>query len=158
MNKNVEKRILERRNKVLNYINTHRNDVLHFYITPGIYMENLSIELPLIEIILKILYLSEYCWSENTDNAIETLPRKWRSSLDIWRHVKYFRPDVTIFEVMECLWHHRDKFSGHYCNVICRRVFRLRCYGYLTKDQYDEYKICFKSWGSINFMEKKNNG
>lgn len=60
-----------------------------------------------------------------TSMRYETSSGRMRSSLDIWRHVKYYRPDVDIFSVMEALYQLRDKMYGHYCVTVCRAVFKL---------------------------------
>jgi hypothetical protein len=81
--------------------------------------------------------------------------RRWRSSLDIWRHAIYFKPDLSIFQVMYYLYDlasNDEKLSGHYCCDIYRRVFKhtgitlwYRLYG----DDADEYKLSLYDWAKL---------
>jgi len=110
-------------------------------------------ELSLDELVLKCLELTNFNWSFSEDNGIETCSRKWRSVLDIWRHVKYYRPEVTIFEVMNSLYRNKKELIGQYCDQVHRRVFKLKKFNnnltLNSQDNFDEFGLKFKDWESI---------
>lgn len=62
---------------------------------------------------------------EPESTRFETSYGRMRSSLDIWRHVIYYRPDVDIFSVMEVLYQLRNDLYGHYCSTVHRTVFKI---------------------------------
>lgn len=107
-------------------------------------------------LIIECLNASKYYHSINCDNKqLETPYDKYRSSLDIWRHVKFFCQEVTIFDVMDSLWRQRENLYGQYCYVVRRRVFKtiLNNNGWaLVYDALanDEYKLRFAAWEGIN--------
>lgn len=66
--------------------------------------------------------------SSSEEGNWETNPDRSRSSLDIWRHIKYYYPTITIFQVMNALYilgRERQEVGGLYCSDVGRRVFRL---------------------------------
>src|SRR3972149_8159500 len=106
-------------------------------------------KLSLDRLVLKCLDLTNLYHSYSEDNVIETNMGKYRSVLDIWRHVKYFRPEVTIFEVMNSLYRNREKLAGQYCINIRRRVFKLKKYNNIltilnSQNSFDEFGLKFK--------------
>ncbi len=116
------------------------------HIIPEIEFNNME------ELIEKIFYLNEDYNSFlkiGNDYLYNCCKESWRSSYDIWRHCQYYKPDITIFEVMKFLSKNRDLFFGHYCSTISRRVFRLKkaitygndyqLYNIRTKDEYGLY-------------------
>jgi len=114
-------------------------------------------DLTLNEVVELVLdYSSEYSSYNLMSHSRETLSNKWRSSLDIYRHTKYFIPEVTIFDVMNSLYEIKDILVGHYCGDIKRRVFKLEkntSYCSLHTDgtsYYDEYGLTFENWKGIN--------
>jgi hypothetical protein len=112
-------------------------------------------ELSLDNLVLKCLDLSYKYYSYNIQkNYIETYPNKVRSSLDIWRHIKYYLPDTTIYEVMNSLYRLRSKLVGQYCFTVSRRVFILFKYreswGLCNQEQSDEYGLLFREWKDIS--------
>jgi hypothetical protein len=84
-------------------------------------------------------------------NGHQCSSNRWRSVFDIWRHVKYFMPDVSILDVMSSLHEIQSKLVGHYCDDVYRRVFRLkRGSGVLSTVSDDEFGLYFKQWKNIN--------
>lgn len=75
-----------------------------------------------------------------------------RSAFDIWRCVKYYRPDVTLFQVMNCMARlPEDNYSRSYCTVVRKRVFHYTSYGAYHGDdiQKDEFGLVYSDWASI---------
>ena len=145
MNKTTEKR----REKILNYINTCRTDPLHFVHEGKVVKEILHDSL--ITLIRGVLRHSENCCSINSSEILETRSGRRRSSLDIWRHVKYFIPDVDIFTVMETLYVMRGELYGNYCWLVKRGVFTMDSYrsgvnNFLSR----EYMITFNAWKCLH--------
>lgn len=79
-----------------------------------------------------------------------------RSSGDIWRHLKKYRPDVTIFEVMRALYElsANEIIGCDYCDGIRKRVFwgyGSSTYGFTI---IDEYGLEFDEWTNIGEIKK----
>jgi hypothetical protein len=114
--------------------------------------------LPLDNLVYKCVFLTNDYYSINSEtNEIETNPRKWRSSLDIWRHVKYFKPEINLVEVMDSLYKNRGNYVGQFCGNISKRVFKsaeipecvINSYGLLYQNRIDEYNLIFNQWRKI---------
>lgn len=67
------------------------------------------------EWVTEILRLAEIYASINEGGEWETRSGAARSCIDIWRHLKYFKPEVSIFEVMEAMYKIRDQLGGQFC-------------------------------------------
>lgn len=112
---------------------------------------------------IKILLGNTRCYPSLTSNGTVFCPaNKFRSSLDIWRHAQYFRPDIHIFDVMRLL--HKicreddprlPLLYGQFCSFVQRRVFKfsihnLPSWGVLSGiDEVDEYGLTFSQWENI---------
>lgn len=107
--------------------------------------------------VLEVLRLSgkypSYLFFEGQIDGFETYQGCWRSVGDIWRHVVYFRPEITIFDVMDCIYENYEEFVGHYCDTVGRMVFHPASFydeedftGIYTQDG-DEFGIGFDFWG-----------
>ncbi len=148
------------RERIDSYLSRHETSPLEF---KEIFSEreiksDISDTQSLETLIERCLQLMEIACSYNTETgALETIDGKWRSSLDIWRHIKLFRPQVTIYQVMKTLWIIKSKLVGHYCPDIRRRVFKLKetnltcglVYGTMYKRQLDEYDVDFPDWDTL---------
>lgn len=135
----MNKSVLDRRNKILAYVEANRHDPLFFY--DGGYREDVvkqsdryvesgkwyKADMSLADVIIEILKLSRVYVSANCEN-VETGAGRRRSSLDIWRHVIAVRPDVDIFSVMETMYYIMPKVNVNYCYVVKRTVFTYRVY------------------------------
>lgn len=117
-------------------------------------------KLSLDDLVIKVLKYAKLYNSFIIDKKdVDTGPGRNRSSLDIWRHVKYFRPDTTIFDVMHSLYNIVDykenglyKIASLYCNNIRRRVFCRSDTIYrnvYNETTSDEYGLTFKFWEDI---------
>lgn len=137
---------------VLNYINLEDCSPLMFvnregeHSSPSIYYVNLDL------MVYDCLDLAYDHYSINIRKITETHPDKWRSVLDIWRHVIFFNPKIDIFSVMRSLYRQQSKLVGHYCGNIHRRVFKLEknasdCLLF-TQDR-DEFGLHFDDWKNI---------
>jgi hypothetical protein len=112
--------------------------------------------------VLTILSLSKALKSVNSSGKLETMHDRWRSSLDIWRHYKFYEPEITIFDVMEAIHATRYELLTLYCMGIYRRVFRIRrhetfrmeIYGRTHLDYKDEYGLKFIQWKGLNIIKK----
>jgi len=134
---------------VLSYLSYHDT-------SPLVFLEDKSENIPddLDELIIFCLERMSYNSSKNyINNRIETDPNKWRSSIDIWRHVKFYKPEITIFDVMDSLYRQQDELVGHYCITVQRQVFKLRMLntrGGFYSDIDTEFGFEFIDWGGIN--------
>jgi hypothetical protein len=86
----------------------------------------------------------------------ETSAGRNRSSLDLWRHLKFYLPEITIYDVMHSLYNlMQDKpIHSQYCYTVQRRVFNCRESGYTAPINYgiqskDEYGLLFSEWKNI---------
>ena len=143
--------------QVLDYIDGRNTTTLQFWDLDKLWEDNLTniansdnLDMLVFKCLeLTVTYLSFNIVTKN----IETTYNRWRSSLDIWRHVKYFKSDVTIFQVMKSLWNIRKCLVGHYCPDISRRVFKIRLDSYtytmMKVDRCDEYNLEWEDWKHI---------
>jgi hypothetical protein len=156
---------LTKEERVLKYIRTRRlKSILIFKPFNFNYYsrKNMSTEVEikieqfndLFDLILQILTLAKTNCSVNIrTQKLETTARRSRSTYDIWRHVKYYLPETTIFEILREMYKHRNYFYFQYCYTVKRLVFKLKptptniyleeCY------VKDEFGICFKNWETI---------
>lgn len=153
---------MSNQDNVLNYIRNRNKSSLIFCdsYSPIKDKKDIADFKDLDDAIIKCLHLTFLYDSYREDeNIFETSRSKWRSSLDIWRHVKHYLPDTNIFEVMESLFRQRKQLSGHYCPNIHRRVFKLSkdynnhglmIYNYDGSLVTDEYGLNFYDWENIN--------
>ena len=154
---------------VKSYLNDKNTSPLHFFLDSSAYKSYFEQEipetaieqnnteelkqLPLPELIVKVIYLTQYFKSENELGKIETGFAKNRSSLDIWRHVKYYLPDVTIYDIMHELFKlNYDHFYTLFCPDIKRRVFHWYCLRASSNHDVnyrDEYGLTYYDWETI---------
>lgn len=77
---------------------------------------------------------------------------RWRSCLDIWRHIIYYYPSISIFDVMHNLYKMYNTgplgVKGQFCNDIKRRTFK---YG-----GQETIGIPLTSYMSAEFMNRHN--
>lgn len=142
----------QKQQQVANYISDREQNILHWKIKNEV-NEKLS-KLNLDDLIIQTVGLTSIYNSYNEKNMRTCYDDRWRSSLDIWRHVKFYKPDVTIFQVMNSLFSLQDKLIGHYCEQIWRRVFRKKI-GNSTSilrglRERDEYNLTFYEWENID--------
>ena len=145
--------------QVLDYINERNTTPLQFWKLNEIKEEeltNIANSGNLDMLVFKCLECTNVYYSFNISTRnMETTSNRWRSSLDIWRHVKYFKSDVTIFQVMKSLWDIKENLVGHYCPDIQRRVFKDKIsnpYGYYlacNDNIFDEYSLEWEDWEHI---------
>jgi hypothetical protein len=95
-------------------------------------LEEVSKENDLDKLIPIIVRRTFFSCSINTSGDVETKDRCSRSSLDLWRHVKYFFPEITIYSVMASLYRTQFNYRSIFCPDIHRRVFK-------NYDYYKEY-------------------
>jgi hypothetical protein len=155
-------------------MNQHNREMVEYYLKSGNVMslaplyfegytstkeefdpEKYSVE----DMIERTLELCKENWSVNSeDKDLETGPNRSRSSLDIWRHIKYYYPTITIFDVMHSLYimgREREEVGGLFCEDVNRRVFRLLrleledIYGTSFSWCGDEYGLDFDDWKDI---------
>jgi hypothetical protein len=113
--------------------------------------------------VLRALELTKMYPSYDVEtNEFECLSKAMRSSLDIWRHIKYYYPDVTIFQVMNALFNVYEGGTDHYglfCCNINRRVFKVGRKGFTESSwmrdmsssgrSVDEYGLVWDDWKDI---------
>lgn len=136
-------------------------------------MENISIGTPVDDLVLQVLELarsnSSFRLSLPFDQIFdtnfklinrkgyysETFNGRSRSSLDIWRHIKYYLPEITLYDVMHSLYNimQTHPIMSQYCNTIRRRVFNAQN-SYNRPTNYsasvtDEYGLKFPDWKNV---------
>lgn len=139
---------------------TYNGEAIQVEIINNIVLPAQSIKLleskKLILAINEILSLSQKYASVIKDTKeVSCTGGRRRSSLDIWRHLFFFRDDISILDVMSSLYEYKD--SSHvpyrrYCPTIMKRVFRFpfdREFRYGDKE-LDEYQLLFADWNEIN--------
>jgi hypothetical protein len=118
----------------------------------------------LMELVKDVLQLSTHYYSfrkeESGQLIYETGSDRSRSSIDIWRHVKHFKPNTTIFEVMSTLFELENDLEGNYCDVVERRVFHspwdLSGWTYFyDSEELDEFGLYFFDWENIHLENQK---
>ncbi len=170
--------ILTNEEKVLKYIKRKRTTPLIFKETGSRhYIPNYEImsSYPekkvedyndLFDLISELFILAKTCASVNINtDKMETSASRTRSVFDIWRHIKYYLPEITIFEVMREFYKNRNYLSWNYCTTVHRLVFYCCDYdrdeGRITEKRRlwlfkirDEYGLCFSDWKDIG-LEKE---
>ncbi len=160
---------LEEKYEHINYYVGHFNThPLEFRVEPGLKITETDISLitsrtenkNLEDLTLNCLFLTSGFPSFNPDtNLYETLSNRRRSSLDIWRHVKYFKPEATIFDIMAILYKNRSSFHSNYCSQVYRRVFKFPYFGDVSlrtfdSTYHDEYGLSFIQWKNLSTEEE----
>ncbi len=152
----------ENRKKVENYLKVHSTEPLLFegYTSnkEEFDPEKYSVE----DMVERTLELCKEHYSINSETKDwETSPNKSRSSLDIWRHIKYYYSTITIFDVIHALYNMGrnemgdQNIGGLFCPDIQRRVFRLLrleipgIYDIEFTWPTDEYRLKFDDWEDI---------
>jgi hypothetical protein len=91
-----------------------------------------------------------------------------RSSLDVWRHIRYYYPQITIYDVMNALYNideENDGYYGFFCGNIKRRIFKMGVghrtvenqdwqrnfnrSGVFDRNNLDEYELFWNDWKDI---------
>jgi len=150
-----------KKKRVNNYISDKDCSPLHFNLTEAVAKRLLDERVQDSSLDEKVFWALHRCKQFSSINKLgntETRADKWRSSLDIWRHVIYRNPEITIFDVMTSLYDQQGKLLSLCCNAINRRVFRtgigedfrVGAYGFKDKNIEDEYMLEFISWKNIN--------
>lgn len=155
----MNKQVINRRRKITEYVESQNHSPLYFRAFYGdkklVDIEDYSDQDSLDDLVVKILKMSKTYCSVSKIN-FETTPGRYRSSLDIWRHVIAVRPDVDIFSVMESLLNVSQWLTYRYCFVVRRTVFSFASYTYensrsprsLVCREYD--RILFSSWNKLS--------
>jgi hypothetical protein len=114
--------------------------------------------LELDELVEATVDLTHYYDSHDLFGKHETSHNRRRSSIGIWRHIIYLRPEVTLIEVMKSLYENIDKYRSLYCYDIQKRVWRLkRNYkpdaggdtAIFNRQTCDEYGYILDEWGTV---------
>lgn len=153
--------------KVLNYLKDKDISPLHFK-SPELYRGDLNrLSGDMDDLLRFIMKVMRYHDSFDKNDDYDTSSVRWRSSLDIWRHVIYYFPNITIFSVMKSLYNIREECGGQYCTTVHRRTFKLKVepsekywsnqvvptHGnpprYLYGDEIDEYGLIWFDWENI---------
>lgn len=136
-------------------------DTLYFsnYDGENIFERSPFKDLSLIDSIIECLRLNEdNCSANSRTKSVETGEDCNRSVIDIWRHLKYYNSELTIFEVMSCLYNYimneteyDYKISTFICSDIRRRVFILKDHRFYVTDKSvnDSLHINFHDWNNI---------
>ena len=63
---------------------------------------------------------------EGESLVLETTPGRSRSAYDLWRHIKTYKPSVSIYQVMEAIYSINKKLYVSYCTTVMRTVVSIR--------------------------------
>lgn len=155
----------ENRNKVLNYLNSENVESIEPLVFDG--YESIGEEFTprefytvddMVRLILTLM--EDYTSVSFNDREFQTRQKRWRSCLDIWRHIKYYNSNIEIFDIMHSLYNIKKECGGQYCTEIERRTFRIKGieYGsyswnnnqtdYISYDG-DEFGLLWEDWENI---------
>ncbi len=159
------------RQKVLNYLSIveDSNVPLYYENYESPVKEFDPAEFTIDEMVKRAIILSYSYASYNSETKeYETSKARRRSSLDIWRHIKYYYPNIEIFEVMHSLYriYNNKELAGLFCPDVMRRVFRKiapyenpngwtnyqtpeSMMDYLGNRTTDEYGLVWDDWKDI---------
>jgi hypothetical protein len=115
------------------------------------------------DMVVRALLLSKSHHSAFENGEIESYKNRYRSCLDIWRHIKYYYPDISIFDVMHSLYStYHIKTSGQFCCDVNRRTFKIELgtpprTNYMSRDgmhiycnrSFDEFGLDWEDWKDI---------
>jgi hypothetical protein len=149
-------------NKILRYVQSYESRTLMFKEYSPKYPRETLVGASVDDLVHRVLYTTAFFPSYNLDTGSwETGSCRNRSSLDIWRHCKYFINDITIFQVMDSLWRKQELTKSQYCWYVKRRVFNSLEATYREipfrdaetwhrhQNQADEYRMRFSTWGKL---------
>lgn len=118
--------------------------------------EGVSSDTPIKDLILWCLETSYWHKSVDTETGVvETRNGAARTSLDIWRHIKYINPDITLESVIKALWEMGTidgTLKGHRCADIGRQVFKTsiqRPSWNMSGLSSTEYEYSFNQWNLL---------
>lgn len=126
------------RDKVLDYLNENETAPLYYdgYESPK--NEFNPNKFTVKEMVLRAMALCCDYDSYNSDTKeYETCEGKHRSAIDLWRHIKYYYPEIEIFDVIMAIKEICNvdfKARGQFCNDVKRRVFWLGNFNERTTD------------------------
>lgn len=113
------------------------------------------------EIVMKTLKLTEEFPTDTRGHDDYTDSGKNRSVVDIWRIIKNFLPEVTIYETMKAVYRVRGKLRCQVCSTILKRVFYVPesrfswespqniTYFNRHEDRKDELGLYFGEWENL---------
>lgn len=153
------------RQKVQEFLNEHDCSPLMFEGYKSSKEEFISGEYSVESMVKRTMTLTKDFPSFTKDGEnFESSNGKWRSVFDIWRHIIYYYPEVTIFDVMHVLYSIQDECGGQFCNSVDRRTFKLKAaynntswlneqsniYN-LARDSFyiDEFNLSWRDWKDI---------
>jgi hypothetical protein len=104
------------------------------------------------------VYLPEY---KHGFYKVACDPNRRRSAWDIWLHVKRYKPETKLTDVMATLYELRDNLRVQICSQIHRRVFYpawMHRAGplMLHESGTDEYNLTFPDWGRLKSRRKSS--
>ena len=155
------------RQKVLDYLSHNNTDPLYFHEYTSTQDEFKAEDHTVESMILRALFLCKDYASYSFDTGdYETSSERLRSCIDIWRHIIYYYPEITIFDVMHGMYNLKDKLGGQFCPDVKRRVFASKiaynkenCFQGLWKNDQDsicndytyvdEFKLKWQDWKDI---------
>jgi hypothetical protein len=144
-------------NDVIYYVEQHINTPLHF---SGVEIVDPPDQLE--KLIYAIQLKMEEHASMDHNEFQETTSDRNRSIIDIWRHAKFYQPNVTIFQVMRAMSRlvGAGKSGCTYCGDIKRRVFRPHNAAHpewmkdYVPNMRDEFGLFFFEWARIGIGVK----
>ena len=92
--------------------------------------------------------------SVSYSSYFETYAGANRSVIDVWRHIKHYYPDTTIFEVMSTVYnmiYETQQINTFICGDIGRRVLIIDKEDWYAhdSDEYDVFYITLDEWNNI---------
>ena len=139
------------RKRVDDYFSRNDSSTLHLDEDP---LDRIAINLPLDALIYDILELTNQYKTLNKDGSYQCRAGAYRSSGDIWRLVKYVKPYITIFDVLQTLYDMamdrcEDDMYCSFCDDIGKRVFSSEECDLSSEDRLDEYGLELEDWNGI---------
>lgn len=105
---------------------------------------------PLPDKIMEILETTQDFPSVTREGEFYCSPGANRSSGDVWRHLIYFFPEITIFEVLNAVYYlcvTKKVLGVYFCEDIQKRIlYRTRAFLEFGENDFDEYGLRFRDW------------
>jgi len=150
--------------KVKKYLENMNQEPLYFFSRhstgPRVIERNFKGQ-SLESVVLEVIGLTQVFPSRYKNKDLVCGAGAWRSSGDIWKHVKVWRPRTSLMRVMRIIFEEQEHLRGQYCPGIKKRTFKLKINSnYMGNDYHmhrksfeDEYGLTWWDWENIGLKK-----
>lgn len=147
----------EEQEKIIKYVKSRKNwkrplVFLGMTETHKLRLKNRSFDDLCLEILNMTRIYPSHRWDVLTKKHVwETRRGAARSVGDIWRHILYYRPKTSLFQVMAAFYRIQHHVFSSYCSDVRRRVFspHLHSSDYVHGGR-NEFNVEFRLWEDID--------